>query len=162
MKNIEQAGVILAVFLLLGGYLYAQDQSDALAPSSIKTQSTATEQAGAQQQSGARKSPTSDDVVQKMKTDLNLTQAQVDAIKPIIEQDMAKRKKLLDGLKQQGASEDTLRTQTAQLNQERDQQLSKILTPDQMDKLKDIKTKKHHKSEKKHRVEHRAGELDSN
>ena len=82
-----------------------------------------------------RKPPTIDDMIQKMTTDLKLTQEQAVALKPIIEQTMAKRKELMATLKQQGADKDTIRTQMEQLNQERDQQLSKILSQDQMDKL---------------------------
>jgi glutamyl-tRNA reductase len=131
MKTGKTLGVALGVFLFLGGHVYAQAQS------STQAQPTASEQ------SGAQKVPTVDDMVQKMKTDLNLTQEQTDALKPIIEQNMAKRKELMETLKQQGADRDAIRSQMEQLNQEQDQQLSKILSQDQMDKLKAMRTERH-------------------
>lgn len=124
MKTVKILGVALVVFLFLGGYVYAQTQSN------TQTQPTASEQPG------TRKPPTVDDMVQKMKTDLNLTQAQADALKPIMEQHMAKRKELMETLKQQGADRDAIRSQMEQLSQEQDQKLSKILSQDQMNKLK--------------------------
>ena len=92
-----------------------------------------------------------------MKSDLNLTPEQVNAVKPIIEQNMTKQKELLDNLKQQRADENTIRNQMEQLSQERNQQLSMILSQEQMDKLKGIKTKKSHKGGKRHKM---AGMLD--
>lgn len=130
MKTVKTLGVALAVFLFLGGYVYAQAQSN------TQTQPTAPEQPG------VRKPPTIDDLVQKIKTDLNLTQEQADALKPVIEQNMAKRKEVRATLKQQGADREAIRSQMEQLTQELDQQLSKILSRDQMDKLKAMRAQR--------------------
>jgi Spy/CpxP family protein refolding chaperone len=137
MKTVKTLVVALAVLLFLGGYVYAQEQS------STQTQPTAPGQPA------VRKPLTADDMVQKMTTDLNLTQAQADAIKPIIEQSMAKRKALMETLKQQGADKDTIRSQMEPLNQEYNQQLSKILSQDQMDKLKAMRAARQSQGVKK-------------
>lgn len=146
MKAIKTSGVILVVFLLLGVYVYAQEQTG------NQEQSITPGQSSAQQQNASNmvQKMNTDNMFQKMKTDLNLTQAQADAVKPIIEQNATKRKALMESLKQQGADKDTIRNQMEQLNQERDQQLSKILSPDQMDKLKTIKSERQHKGGRRH------------
>jgi Spy/CpxP family protein refolding chaperone len=123
MKTVKTLGAALVVFLFLGGYVYAQAQSN------TQTQPTVPEQPDAQ------KPLTIDEMVQRMKTNLDLTQEQADAIKPILEQNMAKRKALRETLRQQGVDADTIRSQKDLLMQEQDQQLSKILTQSQIDKL---------------------------
>jgi len=137
MKTVKTLGIALAVFLFLGGYVCAQAQSDAQA------------QATAAEQQAVRKPLTADDVVQKMKTDLKLTQEQAGALKPIIEQNMAKRKELRETLKQQGADKDAIRSQMEQLNQELNQQFHEILTQDQVDQLKAIRAQRRLQGEKK-------------
>ena len=153
MKIVKKLRLASGIFLFLGVYAYAQAQFNPQAQSNSQVQTSLPEQASAQ------KPPTADDMVQKMKTDLNLTQQQADAIKPIIEQNMAKQKELIETLKQRGADKDTIRSQMEQLNQGRDQQLSKILSQDQMNKLNGIKTAKHNKEGKKHK-RRRPGQLD--
>ncbi|MDD5477925.1 MAG: hypothetical protein PHG87_07015 [Candidatus Omnitrophica bacterium] len=137
MKTVKTLGAVLGVFLFLGGYVCAQAQSN------TQTQPTSTEQPG------VRKPLTVDDVVQKMKTDLDLTQEQADALKPIIEQNRAKRKELRETLKQQGADKDIILSQMKKLTQELDQQLSKILSQDQMDKFKAMRVQRSLQGEKK-------------
>jgi excinuclease UvrABC ATPase subunit len=136
-------GVVVGVSLFLGGYVYAQEKSDALAQSDTKTQLAVSEQ------QAVRKPLTVDEIVQKMTTDLNLTQEQTVTLKPIIEQNRAKRRELLETLKQQGADKEAIRTQMEQLNQEWDQQLSKTLNPDQMAKLKTLRAERHLRGGKK-------------
>lgn len=130
MRTVKTLGVTLGALLFLGGYVYAQEQSNAPAQSNTQTQSTTPAQ------SGPRMPPaTVDDVVKNMTTNLNLTQEQAAAIRPIIEQTRAKQKALRETLTQQGANRDTIRSQMKQLRAELDQQLSQILTQDQVDKM---------------------------
>jgi len=137
MKTVKTLGVAVAVFLFLGGYVSAQAQSN------LQTQAAAPEQPA------VRKPLTADDVVGKMKTDLNLTQEQTVTLKPIIEQSMAKRKELRETLKQQGADNDAVRSQIQQLNRELDQQLTKVLSQEQVDQLKALRAQRELQAEKK-------------
>ena len=130
MKTVKTLGVVLVVFLFLGGYVCAQEQSDAPAKSKTQTQSPVPKHPT------TRKPLTVDDMVQKMKKDLNLTDEQADAIKPIIEEKIAKRKELMETQGQEAGSLDAIRSQMEKLNKEQDQQLSKILSPDQMETMK--------------------------
>jgi hypothetical protein len=123
MGTVKTLGVALAVVLFLGGYAYAQERSN------TQTQPTAPEHPG------ARRSLTVNDVVQRMKLNLNLTQEQADAAKPIIEKNMTNREELVAALQQPGADRNTIRKQIEQSNQEQNQRLSKIFDQGQMDKL---------------------------
>ena len=76
-----------------------------------------------------------DDIVAKMKMELNLTQRQIDAIKPIINENLAARKQFRQNLRQQGITDVvTIKNQMEQLNEIENQRLSHILSQDQMNK----------------------------
>ena len=78
----------------------------------------------------AQKQKSTDDIIQKMTTDLQLTPEQASAIKPIIEDSMAKSQGLMEQMKK--------------LRQEEEQKMSQILTPEQMIKMQNMR-KQHHK-----------------
>ena len=81
------------------------------------------------------------DKVEKMKTELSLTDAQAEAVRPIIEEYSAKRKKLKANLNKQGAKESSINEQMEQLKKEKDEKLGQILDKDQRDKLKKTELK---------------------
>jgi hypothetical protein len=76
------------------------------------------------------------DIVAKMKKELNLTQQQADAVKPIIEENMAKREELRQSVQDQTMIVDraTIQSKIGQLDQDENQKLSQILTQAQMNK----------------------------
>ena len=101
---------ILAVSFLLVGSVYAQEQQKS-----------------------------ADEIVQKMTTDLSLTPEQASAIKPIIEDNMAKRQELFNSTTDRSA----IKGQMDQLRQDENQKLSQILTPDQVTKMNTMKEQRH-------------------
>ena len=97
---------VLAILFCLTGSVYAQDQTSV------------------------------SDIIAKMGKELNLTQQQVDAVKPIIREDIAKREELRQSIQDQTmiADRDIIRGKIEQLDKDVDQKLSQILTHDQMNK----------------------------
>jgi primosomal protein N' len=76
-----------------------------------------------------------DDIVTKMKTELNLTPPQIDAVKPTIQGYMSSRKQLIQNFRQQGLTDkDALKSQIDQLKSIERQKLSQVLSQAQMDK----------------------------
>jgi len=76
-----------------------------------------------------------DDIVAKMKTELNLTTQQIDAVKPIIQGYMSARRQLIQSFRQQGLTDkDALKSQIDQLKSVERQKLSQVLSRSQMDK----------------------------
>lgn len=76
-----------------------------------------------------------DDIVAKMTTELNLTQQQIDSVKPIIQQYKTARKQLIQSFRQQLLTDkDALKSQIDQLKTVERQKLGQILTQDQMNK----------------------------
>ena len=62
------------------------------------------------------KSSSADDLLEKMKTELNLTPQQVAALKPVVKENMAERKQLRQSLRQQGITDKaTIKDQMEQL-----------------------------------------------
>ena len=81
------------------------------------------------------KSSSADDLLEKMKTELNLTPQQVAALKPVVKENMAERKQLRQSLRQQGITDKaTIKDQMDQLKAIENQRLSQILSADQMNK----------------------------
>lgn len=91
----------------------------------------------------ARQMPSPDDVVARMQAQLNLTNQQVTAVKPVIEDYMAKRRQAIQNMRQTG-DRDGMRTQMRRLRAEELQQLSQILTADQMARWKSMHGGRHH------------------
>ena len=76
-----------------------------------------------------------DDIVAKMKMELNLTPEQIDAVKQIIQGYMSARKQLLQSFRQQGLTDkDALKSQIDQLKSIERQKLSQVLSQSQLDK----------------------------
>ena len=72
------------------------------------------------------------DIVTRMKSDLNLTQDQVTAVTPIIEEYFSKRKELRKNIEDGTVSKDSIPSQLKQLRADENQELSKVLSADQM------------------------------
>ncbi len=74
-----------------------------------------------------------DERLADMKTALNLTRGQADAVKPIIEEFAAKRQKFrADSVGQVMIDNNAIRKQMAQFREEENQKLSEVLTKEQM------------------------------
>ena len=78
-----------------------------------------------------------EDIFARMKAELNLTQAQIDSIKSIIEEYSSKLQQLKQSLKEEGVFYDTATSnQIKRLREEENQKLIQVLTPDQAGKWK--------------------------
>ena len=79
--------------------------------------------------------PSADEIITKMKTQVNLTKEQYDALKPIIENNIIKPQQLMQDLKEKGITDKGIIKNTMEeLGKEENQKLSQVLTKDQMDK----------------------------
>ena len=79
--------------------------------------------------------PSADEIIAKMKTQVNLTKEQYDALKQIIENNIIKRQQLMQDLKDKGITDKGIIKNTMEeLGKEENQKLSQVLTKDQMDK----------------------------
>ena len=79
--------------------------------------------------------PSADEIIAKMKIQINLTKQQADALKPIIENNIIKRQQLMQDLKEKGITDKGIIKNTMEeLGKEENQKLSQVLTKDQMDK----------------------------
>ena len=91
-------------------------------------------------QSGGHKTseeqpPSADEIIAKMKTQINLTKQQADALKPIIENNIMQRQQLMQDLKKEGVTDKSIIQNTMeQLEKDKNQKIAQILTKDQMDK----------------------------
>ncbi len=76
-----------------------------------------------------------DDMTAKMATELNLTESQRDAVKPIIKEYVTKREKILEEVQGQGIVDHAaVRSAMRALKQDEYQSLSKVLSADQMER----------------------------
>ena len=104
MRNKAIIGYLLVVLFFLSISAYAQDEDQ----------------------------PTGD-ILARMKTELNLTQAQANAVKPIIKEYAAKRHQIRESLEEQGVTDkNIIFSHMEQIREEESRKLSQILTPDQM------------------------------
>ena len=79
--------------------------------------------------------PSADEIIAKMKTQVNLTQQQVDALKPIIENNIIQCQQLMQDLKKEGVTDKSIIQNTMeQLEKDKSQKMAQVLTKDQMDK----------------------------
>jgi hypothetical protein len=76
--------------------------------------------------------PSADDIVSKMQSKLNLTQDQVTAITPIIEKYTSQREQLRQSAEDGTADRDSMRSQMKQLKEDEKQDLSQVLSADQL------------------------------
>jgi len=80
----------------------------------------------------AQQPPSAEDIVSKMQSQLNLTQDQVSAITPIIEKYTSKREALKQGVEDGTMERSDMRAQMKQLRVDEKQELSQILSADQL------------------------------
>src|SRR5580698_1055252 len=79
-----------------------------------------------------RQPPSAADIVAKMQSVLNLTQDQVTAITPIIEKYSSKRDELRQSMEDGTADKDSIHGQMKQLREDETQELSQVLSSDQI------------------------------
>lgn len=125
MKVITMAGVCAAVFLLTMP-VHAQEQE-----SNIATNDT------------SHRHDTAADVVATLKTQLSLTDDQVAAITPVIEKYIAKRQELRQSVQDGTLDKGNMHTQFEQLREEENQELSQILSQDQMSQWSNMQNHQH-------------------
>jgi Spy/CpxP family protein refolding chaperone len=91
--------------------------------------------------------PSADEIVSRMQAKLNLTQAQITAITPIIEKYSTKREDLRQSMEDGTADRDSIRSQMKALRVDERKELSQILTPEQMSQWKQMMGPRMHKPE---------------
>jgi flagellar motor protein MotB len=84
----------------------------------------------------AQETASVNEIVAEMKKELNLTQEQADAVKPIIEENMAKREELRQRVQDEVMLTDraTIQRKIRELERDENQKLAQILTKEQMNK----------------------------
>ena len=90
-------------------------------------------------------SKTTADVVSKLQSQLNLTPDQVTAITPIIEKYISKRQELQQSLKDGTLDKGDMHGQLEQLREDENQELSQILSQDQMSQWSNMQNHARHK-----------------
>ena len=90
--------------------------------------------------------PSAEDIIAKMQANLHLTPDQVTAISPILEKYSSKRDELHQSMEDGTADRDSIRTQMKQLRTDENQELSQVLSADQLNKWKQMqKSMFHHR-----------------
>ena len=87
--------------------------------------------------------PSADDIVSKMQSKLNLTQDQVAAITPIFEKYASKRQELRQGVEDGTVDRSDMRSQMKDLRESEKQELSQILSADQMSQWDQMQKQMH-------------------
>ncbi len=90
-------------------------------------------------------SKTTADVVAKLRSQLNLTPDQVTAITPIIEKYISKRQELRQSLKDGTLDKGDMHGQLEQLREDENQELSQILSQDQMSQWSNMQNHARHR-----------------
>lgn len=104
MRDKAIIGYFLVILFFLGISAYAQDEKS-----------------------------TTDGILARMKAELTLTQAQADAVKPVIEEYAAKRHRIRESLNEQGITDtNIILSRMEQLREEESQKLTHVLTLSQM------------------------------
>jgi hypothetical protein len=85
------------------------------------------------------------DIVAKLQSKLNLTQDQVTAITPIIEKYSSKREHIRESMEDGTADNDTVRDQMKQLKTDETQELSQVLSADQVSQWEQLMSQHRHK-----------------
>lgn len=90
--------------------------------------------------------PSVDDIVSKMQSKLNLTQDQVAAITPIIEKFISKHQELKQSVEDGTIERSDMRTQMKQLKEDEKQELSQVLSSDQISQWEKMQSqiRQHH------------------
>ena len=99
----------------------------------------------------ARPRMSADDMLEKMKSNLSLTQEQYDQIKPIMEEYISKRSEVMENLRSEVKDRSEIRNEMEALNKDRDEQLSIILDADQMNKWNELQKEMRKERQGRHR-----------
>ena len=91
-----------------------------------------------QPSSGQHQPPSTADIVTKMQSKLNLTQDQITAVTPIIEKYATKREDIRQSMQDGTADRDSLRSQMKQLKADEKQELSQVLSEEQLNQWEQI------------------------
>jgi hypothetical protein len=89
--------------------------------------------------------PSAADIVAKMQSKLDLTQDQVTAIGPIIEKYTSKREDLRQSVQDGTVDRDSIRSQMKQLKTDEIQELSQVLSADQVSQWEQMMSQRRHK-----------------
>ena len=89
--------------------------------------------------------PSADQIVAQMQAKLNLTQNQVTAITPIIEKYSSQREELRQRAEDGTADRDSMHAQMKQLTEDEKQELSQVLSADQMGQWEQMMSHARHK-----------------
>ena len=98
-------------------------------------------------------SPSIADIVAKMQAKLNLTQDQINAITPIIEKYSPKREKLRQSMEDGAKDKDAVRIQSKQLKADEKQELSQVLSADQLsqwERMQNQDRRRHNEGQAQH------------
>jgi septal ring factor EnvC (AmiA/AmiB activator) len=91
--------------------------------------------------------PSAQDIIAKIQSKLNLTQDQVAAITPIVEKYSSKFAELHQNIENGSADHDSMRAQMKQLKEAEKQELSQVLSVDQLSQWGQMQGKHKHKSD---------------
>ena len=86
--------------------------------------------------------PSAEDIIKKMKEQINLTDEQANQVKPIIESDIQQQQAIRDQAKSQGTDRETVKTQLQALRNDTESKLSQYLSQDQMTQWKDYQRRR--------------------
>jgi len=93
---------------------------------------------------GEHQLPSAADIVAKMQSKLNLTQDQIAAVSPIIEKYTSKREVLRQSMLDGTADKDSMRSQMKQLKEDEKQELSQVLSADQLGQWEQMQSRRKH------------------
>ncbi|MBF0571083.1 MAG: hypothetical protein HQL12_04360 [Candidatus Omnitrophica bacterium] len=85
------------------------------------------------------------DIVSRIQSKLNLTQDQVAAVSPIIEKYSSKRRELWQSVKDKTADKESIHSQMKQLKEDEKQELSQVLSDDQLNQWEQMQGQGRHK-----------------
>ena len=98
-----------------------------------------------QPSSSEHQPPSTADIVAKMQSKLNLTQDQVTAVTPIVEKYSSKREGIRQSMENGTADKDSIRSQMKQLKEDEGQELSQVLSAEQVSQWKQMMSQGRHK-----------------
>jgi hypothetical protein len=100
-----------------------------------------------EQSGGDHQPPSADQIVSMMQSKLSLTQDQVTAVTPIIEKYTSKREELRQSIQDGSADKDSIRGQMKQLKTDESQELSQVLSADQLSQWQQMMSQHRHKQQ---------------
>jgi hypothetical protein len=89
--------------------------------------------------------PSTEDIVAKMQSKLSLTQDQANAVMPIVEKYSSKRQEIRQSMQDGTADKDSIRSQMKQLKEDEKQELSQVLSEDQLGQWEQMQNQGRHK-----------------